>query len=182
VRRQLIVAGVPVGRELGGGTRRFAGAAPHDLAAASAGEFGSILIIIATDAPLLPHQLKRLARRAAMGLARTGAVSGNGSGDLFLAFSTGNAIGAARESSPGSAEFGASSLQALTNEAMNPLFESTIEAVEESIINALVAGETMTGRDDHKAEAIPVSRVQEILKKYNRLAPVGAVPQRKAAE
>jgi L-aminopeptidase/D-esterase-like protein len=176
VRRQLLIAGVPVGREIGGGTRRFADNNSATLAGASIGETGSILIIIATDAPLLPHQLKRLARRAAMGLARTGAVSGNGSGDLFLAFSTANA-------SAGRTEEGIIDLKALPNESMNPLFECTIEAVEEAIINALVAGETMTGRDNHTIEAIPIPRVQEILKKYNRLVPAtAATPQRKAAE
>jgi L-aminopeptidase/D-esterase-like protein len=180
IRRQLTIAGVPVGKEIGGGHRKFAGADPYNLAGASVGEFGSILIIIATDAPLLPHQLKRLARRASLGLARTGSVSGNGSGDLFLAFSTANRDGAARESTPGEEkEFQPSSMQALTNEAMSPLFESTVEAVEEAIINVLVAGETMKGRDDHVAEGLPVPRALEILKKFNRLP---ATPQRKAAE
>lgn len=170
VRNQLTIAGVPVGREIGGGRRRFAGADPQNLAGVSVGETGSIIIIVATDAPLLPHQLKRLARRASLGLARTGAVSGNGSGDLFLAFSTANATGAARESSPGEGvqEFRPSTFQALTNEAMSPLFESTVEAVEEAIVNALIAGEPMKGRDDHTIEALPVGRLQEILKKYNR--------------
>jgi D-aminopeptidase len=176
VRRQLVIAGVPVGREIGGGSRRFAGNDPHDLAGLSVGETGSILIIIATDAPLLPHQLKRIARRASLGLARTGAVSGNGSGDIFLAFSTAN-LGAGRDEGP------PVSLHALSNEGMSPLFESTVEAVEEAIINALVASDTMIGRDDHKAEGIPVARLQEILKKYNRLMPAStATPLRKAAE
>jgi L-aminopeptidase/D-esterase-like protein len=174
VRRQLTIAGVPVGREIGGGFRRFAGADPRSLAGVSVGEVGSIIIIIATDAPLLPHQLKRLARRASLGLARTGAVSGNGSGDLFLAFSTANATAAARESTPGEAEFSPSAVQAMTNEAMGPLFESTVTAVEEAIINALVAGEPMTGRDDHKIEALPVPQVQDILRRFNRLAPAKA--------
>ncbi len=173
VRRQLTIAGVPVGREIGGGHRRFAGTDSQNLAGASVGEFGSILIIVATDAPLLPHQLKRLARRASLGLARTGAVSGNGSGDLFLAFSTANATGAARETNPGdgATEFQASAFQALTNEGMSPLFESTVEAVEEAIVNVLVAGETMTGRDGHVVEAFPAARLPEILKRFNRLEP-----------
>lgn len=171
VRRQLTIAGVPVGREIGGGRRRFAGSDPHNLAGVSVGDTGSIIIIVATDAPLLPHQLKRLARRASLGLARTGAVSGNGSGDLFLAFSTANAAGASRENSPGEGaqEFRASTFQALTNEGMSPLFESTVEAVEEAIVNVLVAGEPMQGRDDHAVEALPAARLQELLKKYNRL-------------
>jgi len=169
VRRQLTIAGVPVGREIGGGTRRFAGGDPHDLAGLSVGEVGSIIIIVATDAPLLPHQLKRLARRAALGLARTGAVSGNGSGDLFVAFSTANARGAHRESGSGELSFRASEFQALPNGSMSPLFESTVAATEEAIINALVAGETMRGRDDHVAEGLPQTRVQEILRSFRRL-------------
>jgi len=180
VRRQLTIAGVPVGREIGGGRRRFAGTDPHDLAGLSVGEIGSIIIVAATDAPLLPHQLKRLARRAALGLARTGSVSGNGSGDIFLAFSTANAAGAARESGPGEPTFAASDFKALANEAMSPLFECTVEAVEEAIVNALVAGETMTGRDGHVIEGFPVERLPELLKKYNRAAP--AEPARKAAD
>jgi L-aminopeptidase/D-esterase-like protein len=176
IRRQLLIAGVPVGRELGGGTRRFAGSSPHDPAGASVGEAGSILIVIATDAPLLPHQLKRLARRASLGLARTGAVSGNGSGDLFVAFSTANVAAGRLQGPP-------VDVRALTNESMSPLFESTVEAVEEAIINALVASDAMVGRDDHKAEALPLSRVQEILKRYNRLVPIANTPPaRKAAE
>lgn len=176
VRRQLTIAGVPVGREIGGGTRRFAGTNPRDLAAVSVGEVGSIIIILATDAPLLPHQLKRLARRAALGLGRTGAVSGNGSGDLFLAFSTANARGANRESGSGELSFRASDFQALPNGSMSPLFEATIEATEEAIINALVAGETMRGRDDHVAEGLPHARVQEILRAFNRLE-TSAIPR-----
>lgn len=180
VRRQLTIAGVPVGREIGGGNRRFAGTDPHDLAGLSVGETGSIIIIVATDAPLLPHQLKRLTRRAALGLARTGAISGNGSGDLFLAFSTANAPAAAREANAGAgaAEFAASDLRALTNDGMNPLFEITVEATEEAIVNALVAGETMTGRDGHSAEGLPHARVQEILRRYNRLTPAAAAGAR----
>ncbi|MES2692348.1 MAG: P1 family peptidase [Verrucomicrobiota bacterium] len=172
VRRQLTIAGAPVGKEIGGGQRRFAGSDPHNLAGLSVGETGSILIIIATDAPLLPHQLKRLARRASLGLARTGAVSGNGSGDLFLAFSTANAPAATREGNAGDGaqEFAPSEVKALTNDAMNPLFESTVEATEEAIVNALIAGETMTGRDDRRIEGIPHGSVKEILKAHNRLA------------
>jgi L-aminopeptidase/D-esterase-like protein len=164
VRHQLLIAGVSVGREIGGGRRRVAVSAPPDFTGLSRGETGSILIIVATDAPLLPHQLKRIARRAALGLARTGAISGNGSGDLFLAFSTANASAGRMEGPP-------VEIKALPNESMSPLFECTVEAVEESIINALVASDTMIGRDDHKAEGIPIPRLQEILRKYNRLMP-----------
>ncbi len=123
---------------------------------------GSIIIVIATDAPLLPHQLKRLARRASLGLARTGSVSGNGSGDIFIAFSTAN--------SDASKPAGLRQVQMVPNDEMGPLFEATVEATEEAIVNALVAAETMTGIDNHKVDAIPHDRLQEVLKKYNRLA------------
>src|SRR5207244_4473349 len=97
------------------------------------------------------------------GLARTGSVAGNGSGDLFLAFSTANP-GTAKSEKP-------VALTALTNENMNPLFEATVQATEEAILNALVGAETMTGRDGHKVLALPHDRLREVLKKYNRLAP-----------
>jgi L-aminopeptidase/D-esterase-like protein len=150
LRPQLQIAGVPVGREIPEGAFRLR-------------ESGSIIIIVATDAPLLPHQLKRLARRAALGLARTGSVAGNGSGDIFLAFSTANAAAAKKEGTP--------AVTMLPNERMGPLFEATVQATEEAIINALVAAETMTGRDGHKASALPHDRLRDVLKKYNRLAP-----------
>ncbi len=151
-RYQLLVAGAPVGREIPEGTFR-----PR--------ESGSIIIVVGTDAPLLPHQLKRLARRAALGLARTGSVSGNGSGDLFLAFSTANP-GAARSTGLAQASF-------LPNERMDPLFEATVQATEEAIINALVAARTMTGRDDHRVLALPHDRLREALNKYQRLGDAG---------
>jgi L-aminopeptidase/D-esterase-like protein len=147
-RHQLRVAGVPVGAEL-------------VEAAVRPKEEGSIIVLVATDAPLLPHQAKRLARRAALGLARTGSVSGNGSGDLFLAFSTANP-GAARPDR-------LAQLVMLSNERMDPLFEATVQATEEAVVNALVAAETMIGRDGHTAVALPHDRLREILKKYNRL-------------
>jgi L-aminopeptidase/D-esterase-like protein len=150
LRPQLQIAGVPVGREVPEGAFRLR-------------ESGSIIIIVATDAPLLPHQLKRLARRAALGLARTGSVAGNGSGDIFLAFSTANAAAAKKDGTP--------AVTMLPNERMGPLFEATVQATEEAIVNALVAAETMTGRDGHKAIALPHDRLREVLKKYNRLAP-----------
>src|SRR5262249_6469294 len=125
-------------------------------------EQGSIIIVIATDAPLLPHQLKRLARRASLGLARTGSVSGNGSGDIFLAFSTANPAAAKAD--------GLAQLTMLPNERMNALFEATVQATEESVLNALVAARTMIGRDDHKAIALPHDRLQELLKKHGQLS------------
>jgi L-aminopeptidase/D-esterase-like protein len=155
-REQLRIAGVPVGREISG-NKVWSGAASFNQA-----DTGSIIITVATDAPLLPHQLKRLARRASLGLARTGSTSGNGSGDIFIAFSTANPR-AARPS-------GLPQLTMLPNDRMDALFAATAEATEEAIVNALVAAETMTGADNHKAVAIPHDRVREVLKKYNRLA------------
>ena len=147
-RSQLTIAGVPVGREI-----------PEN--AIFKKEIGSIIIAIATDAPLLPHQLKRLARRASMGLARTGSVSGNGSGDLFVAFSTANPS-AANPSEP------TRSVATMPNDRMDPLFTATVEAVEEAIVNSIVANQGMTGRDNHRVDALPHDRVREVLKKYKR--------------
>jgi N-acyl-D-amino-acid deacylase len=123
---------------------------------------GSIIILVATDAPLLPHQLSRVARRAGMGLARLGSIAANASGDLFLAFSTGNE-GAWGRSNRGSVE-------ALPNGWLNPVFEATIQATEEAILNSLIAAETMVGADHIKAYALPHDRLREVLARYNRLA------------
>ena len=149
-RSQLTIAGVPVGKEIPGSVY------PK--------ETGSIIIVVATDAPLLPHQLKRLARRASLGLARTGSVSGNGSGDLFLAFSTAN---------PGaySPDQQTQSVQTVPNDRMDPIFEATVQAVEEAIVNALVDNRSMIGIDDHRVEALPHEKVRQLLKKYDRAAP-----------
>ena len=131
-------------------------------------EAGSIIVVIASDAPLLPHQLKRLARRASLGLARTGSISGNGSGDIFLAFSTAHPrMHSAEGDAPAS---GHVALTMVVNEEMDSFFKATVEATEEAILNALVAAKTMKGRDDHTAEALPHERVREILKKYHRLS------------
>jgi len=123
---------------------------------------GSIIIVVATDAPLLPTQLKRLARRATLGLGRMGAISGNGSGDIFVAFSTANA-NAAKPSGP------AASVSMLTNDSLNPIFEATVQATEEAIVNAMVAAEDMVGFKGHKITALPHDGLQSVLKKYNRL-------------
>ncbi len=155
LRHQLLVAGAPAGKELTEGAFRQR-------------ENGSIIIVVATDAPLLPHQLKRLARRAAMGLARTGSVAGNGSGDIFIAFSTANP-NAGQSGGAAGGPVQLSQLQMLSNERMNSLFDATVQSVEEAIINALVAAGTMVGRDDHKVVALPHDGVREVLKKYNRL-------------
>jgi D-aminopeptidase len=155
LREQLTIAGVPVGREIPGNK------VWSSLRPAGDAETGSIIIVVATDAPLLPHQLKRLARRAALGLARTGSVSGNGSGDIFIAFSTAN---------PGAWKpTGLRHLEMVPNDQMGPLFSATVEATEEAIVNALVAGETMTGADNHTVEALPHAKLREVLAKYNRL-------------
>jgi L-aminopeptidase/D-esterase-like protein len=144
----LRVAGVPVGAEMAG-----RGAREEDS--------GSIIVVVATDAPLLPHQLKRLARRVALGLARDGATGANGSGDIFLAFSTAN---------PGAAKpKGKTSLTMLPNDVMNPLFSATIQSVEEAVVNALVAADTMTGANGTTVRALPHGELKAILKKYNRL-------------
>jgi D-aminopeptidase len=148
-RSQLTIAGVPVGKEIP------ASVYPKDT--------GSIIIVVATDAPLLPGQLKRLARRASLGLARTGSVSGNGSGDLFIAFSTANP-GAANPEKP------TQTIQTVPNDRLDPIFEATVQAVEEAIVNALVNNQDMTGRDGHRVEALSHDRVRELLKKYNRLS------------
>ena len=148
-RSQLRIAGVPVGREITGDTFRWE-------------DVGSIIVIVATDAPLLPTQLKRLARRVPLGLGRDGSYSGNGSGDIFLAFSTAN-------SGAWNPKGGVKDVKMLPNDDMDPLFLATVQAVEEAVINAMVGAETMTGIDDHKVIAIPHQQLQQVLKKYNRL-------------
>jgi len=150
VRHQLQIAGVPIGKELRDNAPFTEG---HNLY----NETGSIIAVVATNAPLLPHQLKRLARRVPLGIARTGSSSGNGSGDIFIAFSTANPAN------------GTAQLQMLSNDLISALFAATMLATEEAIINALVAAETMTGRDGRKVYAIPHDRLLDTLRKYNRL-------------
>jgi L-aminopeptidase/D-esterase-like protein len=152
-RFQLQVAGVPVGREI-------VENAPFTRGADLYNERGSIIVVVATDAPLLPQQLKRMAKRAALGLARTGGASGNGSGDIFIAFSTANPEVAA---TPGLAR-----LQMLSNDELDPLFGAVTLSTEEAIINALLAAETMSGIDRHKIYALPHDRLKAVMKKYNR--------------
>ncbi len=147
-RYQLRIAGVPVGLEINDKTLHSK-------------ESGSIIIVIATDAPLLPHQMKRLARRASLGLARTGSVSGNGSGDIFIAFSTAN---------PQAAKpLEIAQVAMLPNNRLDPIFEATVQATEEAIINSLVTAETMSGIEDHLVMAIPHDRLKQVMRKYNRL-------------
>ncbi len=122
---------------------------------------GSVIIVLATDAPLLPHQLKRLAKRASLGLARNGSIASNGSGDIFVAFSTANprAYHASKQTS----------LEMWPNDRLTKIFEAAVEATEESVINALVAAKTMTGVNNHRVIALPHDRLRNVLKKYNRL-------------
>ena len=157
-RNQLRIAGVPVGAEIPVAARTGGGAMPQ----APFEEMGSIIIVVATDAPLLPHQLKRIARRATMGLARSGATSGNGSGDIFLAFSTANPDVAAAQREV--------HVNMLSNNRISALFGATVDATDEAIVNALVAAETMTGINGTRIEALPHDRLREVLKKYNRTA------------
>ena len=156
-RSQLTIAGVPIGKEI----QESIPYADKDMPGSEErGDVGSIIIVIATDAPLLPHQLKRLARRATMGLARTGSVSGNSSGDIFIAFSTAN-----RDADK---EPGPNTVQTVTNEKMSPLFQATVEATEEAIVNAMVGAKTMTGIDGHTAIALPHNQLKKLLVKYGR--------------
>jgi D-aminopeptidase len=151
-RNELTIAGVPVGRELA------------DVPAGppiNESREGSIIVVVATDAPLLPHQLERLARRVPMGIARTGGTASNGSGDIFIVFSTAN---------PGAASTGRAvvDLKMLPNDDISPLFTATIQATEEAIVNALVAAETMTGVNGRTVTALPHDRLMAVLRKYGR--------------
>ena len=155
LRRSLLIAGAPVGQYLTK-DRVYSERNPK------ARERGSIIIVIATDAPLLPDQLKRVAKRASEGLGRLGSYSGNGSGDIFLAFSTANA--AALQNRPlQQASF-------VGNHYVDPLFEATVQAVDESVVNAMVAARDMCGEDGHCAEAIPHAPLISLLKRFGRYA------------
>ncbi len=151
-RRTLTIAGVPVGAEITDLMPEFR---PVDR------NTGSIIVVVATDAPLLPHQLKRLARRVPIGIGRVGGYASNGSGDIFIAFSTAN-LGAATRENPIQAEM-------LPNDVLGALFLATAQATEESIVNALIAAETMTGINGHTVHELPHDRLVELLRKYNRL-------------
>jgi D-aminopeptidase len=149
-RNQLTIAGVPVGKEI-----------QDFLPQVKEGDGGSIIVVIATDAPLLPHQLKRIAERASLGIGKTGGIGGNSSGDIFIAFSTAN---------PGApASSGLANLDMLPNDWINPLFTATIQATEEAVINAMIAAETMEGINGYTVYAIPHERLRSILRKYGRL-------------
>ncbi len=148
MRDQLRIAGVNVGREI-----------PEQ--AGRKQDIGSIIVVVATDAPLIPTQLKRVARKVSLGLGRDGSYSGDSSGDIFIAFSTANpgAVGAQ----------GLHQLTMLPNESLNPIFLATVQGTEEAVVNAMVAAETMTGINNHTIIALPHDRLREVLKKYNRL-------------
>jgi L-aminopeptidase/D-esterase-like protein len=183
-RRRLSIAGVPVGKEITDLVRCYAGREPPSRpwlrslprcadsaravgaadaadAATSAEGAGSIIIVIATGAPLLPHQLERVAKRAALGVGRMGGLGENSSGDIFLAFSTANPRAAA--------DTGLAQVTMLPNDRINPIFEATVQATEEAIVNAMIAAETMTGADSVRSYALPHERLRAILRKYNRL-------------
>ncbi len=176
VRRQLTISGVPVGKEISDlmpcyttvpidipvrdypecGARSAAPADRDPMA-----EYGSIIIVVATDAPLLPHQLKRLVKRAALGVGRMGGIGGDSSGDIFIAFSTANRGAAVADS-------GARTLTMWPNDEINPLFDAVANATQEAIVNALVAAETMTGANGFRVYAMPTDRVKSLMKKYGR--------------
>jgi L-aminopeptidase/D-esterase-like protein len=155
-RPNLRIAGVPVGREIPEGT-----VYSSDLVGDN--EYGSIIVIVATDAPLMAHQLKRVCRRVSLALGRLGSISGNGSGDIFVAFSTANPGAAAPDR--------VVDLKMMPNDKIEPIFAATVQATEEAVVNAMIAAETMTGIDNHRVMAIPHDKLRAVLKKYNRLNP-----------
>jgi L-aminopeptidase/D-esterase-like protein len=153
-RDQLRIAGVNVGREI-----------PEHTVWKE--DVGSIIVIVATDAPLIPTQLKRVAKKISLGLGRDGSYSGDGSGDIFLAFSTANPGAVSPKSNDPK---GTHQLTMLPNDSLDPIFLATVQATEEAVVNAMVAAETMKGINDHEVIALPHDRLREALKKYNRLA------------
>ncbi len=172
IRRDLRIAGVPVGEEISdltpcvaadgqppeGSSRPRCGApAPRDEQ-----EQGSIIVVVATDAPLLPHQLRRVATRVSLGIGRQGGFGGNGSGDIFIAFSTANPR-AWHDDGP------VTEVKMVPNERISPIFQATAQATEAAITNALLAAETMTGANDVRVYAMPVDRMLAAMKKYGRL-------------
>jgi L-aminopeptidase/D-esterase-like protein len=154
-RYQLTVAGVPVGQHLTEG-------APFTKGENLFREQGSLIVILAMDAPLFPYQLKRVAKRATLGMARTGSLGGNGSGDIFLAFSTANRGVASAKPGKRCAEF-------LLNDGLDSIFAAAALATEEAILNAMLAAETMIGKDGLRVPALPHERLREVLQQYNRL-------------
>ena len=153
-RKNLTIAGVPVGKEI-------TDLMPRDSYEKNHEGDGSIIVVIATDAPLLAHQMKRLARRVPMGVGKVGGDGHDGSGDIFIAFSTANSNVAFSD--------GTVNVEMLPNWMISPLFEATVQAVEEAIVNTLVAAETMEGINNNKVWALPHDRLIQIMKKYNRI-------------
>ncbi len=168
-RGRLSIAGVPVGQEISDLTPCYlatvpsAGAEGPACGAAGGGDSeggGSIIIVIGTDAPLLPHQLKRVVKRASLGVGRMGGLGEDSSGDIFIAFSTAN---------PGApVDTGTVALTMLPNDRINPVFEAAVQAVEEAIVNAMLAAETMTGANGFTVYALPHDRLKQVMKKYGR--------------
>jgi L-aminopeptidase/D-esterase-like protein len=155
-RENLRIAGIPVGREI-------PAPQPYTYMPSDIVERGSIIVVVATDAPLLAHQLKRIAHRVTLGLGRNGSISGDGSGDIFIAFSTANSGAASSDH--------VVDLKMLPNDSLDQVFRATVEATEEAIINAMVAARDMVGADDHRVMALPHEALRAVLKKYNRLVP-----------
>src|SRR5579859_7074864 len=153
-RQNLRIAGIPVGREISSED-------PYVYQPSEISERGSIIIVVATDAPLISTQLKRLAHRATLGLGRLGSISGDGSGDIFIAFSTAN---------PGAASSkNVADIKMLPNGSLDPVFAAVVQATEEAIVNAMIAADSMTGIDNHHVTALDHEKLRAVLKKYNRL-------------
>jgi D-aminopeptidase len=153
-RQNLRIAGIPVGREIESED-------PYAWVPSELGERGSIIVVVGTNAPLLPHQLKRIARRVSLGMGRNGSIAGNGSGDIFVAFSTAN---------PGASQVNhVVDLKMVPNDRLDPLFAATVQATEEAIVNAMVAAQDMTGIDGHHVRALPHDKLRAVLARYNRL-------------
>lgn len=155
-KRNLTIAGVPVGEALIDTLNNEFKAPPSY----QPGD-GSIIVVVATDAPVLPHQLKRIVQRISLGIGQVGGQGTNGSGDIFIAFSTANPSAFQRENF--------TKVDELPNDMINPLFEATIQATAEAIINAMVAAETMEGINGNKSYGLPHKLVIDVLKKYNRV-------------
>ena len=154
----LVIAGVPVGKELLDTLNAEFKLPPQSYR--KEGD-GSIIVVVATDAPFLPHQLKRIAQRVPLGIGNVGGYGGNGSGDIFIAFSTANPMAFDR--------YDFAKVDVMPNDIMDPFFEATVQSVEEAIINAMVAAETMEGINGNKSYALPHKLVMDLLKKYNRI-------------
>jgi D-aminopeptidase len=157
-KKRFRIDGVPVGQELKDTLNVVYNSPPESRR--KSGD-GSIIVVVATDIPLLPHQLKRITQRVPIAIGKLGGIGANGSGDIFIAFSTANQNAYIRE--------GKTSVETLSNDWMNDIFEATIQAVEEAIINAMIAAETMEGINGNKVYALPHDKLVEIMKKYNRL-------------